>query len=298
MTAWDLHTGKKFSQRISPFNVPHQIVDDKVVITGCPVQAFGRPSHVYVWDLSSNHIQEIGSFVSLQLWHVDAIENMFVAFEVNWKSWRKQLPKVQQTKWETKTGQLLDKKIFDLPLPAETPRLGHTQYGGFHPYYTFGHKTATQIFLYDDWPATKLPATMHLEYDYAADRLSVRKVRDCFNNYSSSAYLLPNLVYRSSTKTGRCQVSVFNATTGEVTLHSVQSSTSLNSFPQQKWGAASGNPLEVVFGDREVFGWANDTGVQLWFFNPRFVPDGIPDCDCENCRYSKEIGYCDNLSGP
>ena len=27
------------------------------------------------------------------------------------------------------------------------------------------------------------------------------------------------------------------------------------------------------FGDQEVFGLAGDGGVELWFFNPNFVPD-------------------------
>ena len=32
------------------------------------------------------------------------------------------------------------------------------------------------------------------------------------------------------------------------------------------------------FGDREVFGMASEDGIQLWFFNPNFIPD-IPDLE-------------------
>lgn len=32
----------------------------------------------------------------------------------------------------------------------------------------------------------------------------------------------------------------------------------------------------LFFGDHEVFGVSSEEGVQLWFFNPNFVP-GLPD---------------------
>lgn len=39
----------------------------------------------------------------------------------------------------------------------------------------------------------------------------------------------------------------------------------------------SETPLPL-FGDHEVFGVANEDGIQLWFFNPNFTPD-IPDAE-------------------
>lgn len=70
------------------------------------------------------------------------------------------------------------------------------------------------------------------------------------------AHLTPNLVYNW---TGL--LVVFDASTGTVTQHPFTSPS---------------NPHTKVFGDREVFGLADDKGVHLWFFNPSFVPNHFP----------------------
>lgn len=31
--------------------------------------------------------------------------------------------------------------------------------------------------------------------------------------------------------------------------------------------------FSVIFGDREVFGVANEDGIQFWIFNPNFTPN-------------------------
>ncbi|KAL1974023.1 hypothetical protein VTN31DRAFT_5583 [Thermomyces dupontii] len=129
------------------------------------------------------------------------------------------------------------------------------------------------------------PAAMHLEYDYSVDRLSVRWIREpLFSGiiYDFSACLTPNLVYRFSTMTG--QVAAYNATTGTVTRRSVWfpgnhvlgNRPSLGSNLQWQTEILFDRP-QAVFGDCEVFGLVNDSGIQLWFFNPSFVPDLIPD---------------------
>lgn len=39
---------------------------------------------MFIWDPNSNHLKNIGSFSNLWLWHVEADENMLVAFEIDW----------------------------------------------------------------------------------------------------------------------------------------------------------------------------------------------------------------------
>lgn len=39
--------------------------------------------YVYIWDLSSNGVRKINDFTDLWLWHVNANDDILVAFEVN-----------------------------------------------------------------------------------------------------------------------------------------------------------------------------------------------------------------------
>lgn len=254
------------------------VVGDKVIITDC---TYWGPSPVYVWDLSSNHVQQIGTgnFSNLRMCHVNADESVLVAFEIYMKNPPPEIL-VRQTKWSTTTGQLIEKKIIKLPLPPG-PVVNRCI---FQPYRTYGQKTVTQFF-FDNGTHNNKPAAMHLEYDYTVDRLNVRWIREpIFDTvfYDLSACLTPNLVYRFSTMNG--QIAAYNATTGTVTRRSVLCGKnraigarpilgSILELQREFWS----NKPQAVFGDREVFGWTNANGIQLWIFNPNFALDIIPD---------------------
>lgn len=274
LTAWDLHMKRKRVKRLKVFYSHYTIVGDTVVVAPLPSKVVTCP--VYVWDLSSNHVQKIGSFGDLRLYHLAAAENILVTFEINWE---KPSPEVQQTKWTTTTGQPLERKVFHLPLPADDPikRFEHA----LDTCHTYGHNTVTQ-----SYHATGKYARIHLEYDYADDRLRVRLLHcdkyildEVSQDYS--AYLTRNLVYRCTFETG--EVAVYNSITGKVTLHPIKlpgshalmADTLSNSTFKESEDVDTPFSEEYlqVFGDREVFGMANLTGIQLWFFNPKFAPD-------------------------
>lgn len=265
-----MHTKQTCSQQIP---LPcYEVVGDKAVYTSLPELT----GPIYVWDLSSNHVQKIGNFSHLILYHVDAAENVLVTFDTERID---QPPKVQQTKWATCTGQLLERKIFQLPLP---PDVRIKDAADRDQYRTYGHKTVKQFFTSKD----KL-VIIHLEYNYAADRLNVRKI-DCAEStnektkfsITSHADLSGQLAYHYIKDTR--DIVIQDATAGKATLHPVlasrndviQAPTSPD-FKPQRWGARNTfSPVySAAFGDREVFGLVNRAGVQLWFFNPNFTPD-------------------------
>ncbi|KAL1997088.1 hypothetical protein VTN49DRAFT_7953 [Thermomyces lanuginosus] len=262
MTAYDIRTERKLNQQIPPVYYLETIVEDKVVFNN---DSKGKPCSFYVWDLSSNHVQQIGSFSKPVLYHVEAADNVLVAFEVNWK---KLPPNVQQTKWRMETGQLLAKKTFHLPLPPDLPVNGQFDTMAFYRCHAFGHKSVNQLFL-----VTDTCSTIHLEYDYAADRLNVRWIRtaDLLNLADFKIYLTPYLIYFCTSETS--QVAVYNATTSTVTLHQIQIRRRSSNWILQKFRKTGDQRFVKVFGDREVFGLANEAGVELWFFNPNFVPN-------------------------
>lgn len=57
----------------------------------------------------------IEPFSKLELWHVDADEDVLVTFEIDWKE---HPPTVQQTKWSLARGEQLDRKTFRLSVEA------------------------------------------------------------------------------------------------------------------------------------------------------------------------------------
>lgn len=92
-----------------------------------------------------------------------------MAFEI---AWSKQPPEVQQTKWTTTTGQLLERKTFSLLLPADCPCTTEWAYSWrSDPCSTYGHKPVTRLFRSNDDPDI-----MHIEYNYTVDQLSVRRI--------------------------------------------------------------------------------------------------------------------------
>lgn len=123
---------------------------------------------IYVWDLGLDRIQEIGSFTDLRLWHLDVTEDVLVAFEINLL---KEPAEVCQTKWSTMTGELLDRKAFHLELPAGLVPVDLYDYVCNNGSNTYGHKSVCQLLF-----KTEDRVIIHLEYDYAVDRLSVRSL--------------------------------------------------------------------------------------------------------------------------
>lgn len=79
LTAWDINIKRRIVQQFPGFGVLYPIIEDKIVIVP---MFLAPPTSMYVWDLSSNHIQRIGTFSRICLCHVDAAENVVVAFEI------------------------------------------------------------------------------------------------------------------------------------------------------------------------------------------------------------------------
>lgn len=270
-----MYTGKRLSHQLPDSGCRMFIFEDKVLIARDSKRRFyTRDTPIYVWELSANQVQEIGSFFNLILCHIDAVDDTLVALDLNVDEWP---PLVHQTKWRTTTRQLLDEKNFRLPVPVEPPV--DAQEFDVDSWNTFGHRTVTQLF----FDATHKYPTLHLEYDYLIDRLSVRLIQ-CAEPFSGSAptfsgsgYMSPNLVYHYTD-----QLAIYNANTGAVTLHQV-------------WSHVSESKVVIarVFGDRDVFGIADWSGILLWIFNPTFVPMDIPECDCDECeRLRQRIDSC------
>ena len=92
----------------------------------------------------------------------------------------------------------------------------------------------------------------------------------------SAAILCPRIAY------------ICNSYLSPVQIHDLENGTIKEQWYQlhagevniRKWllrTPFSETPLPL-FGDHEVFGVANEDGIQLWFFNPNFTPD-IPDAE-------------------
>lgn len=239
------------------------------------------PCPVYVWDLSSNHVQEIGEFTYfIELCHLDVQENTLVVFEAVWET---NPLEVHKTKWSTTTGQLLEEKVLHLPLPADGPlERSSTDRGRFRIY---GSKSVAHSI----WSNKDSKVWFYLEYNHSVDKLNVRSIHCCeppgLHYYEVSGARLTRDLFYSFSRKKADYVAVYDASTGKATWHSVRVSTgtSPRSIPEQSWEesvpywseyAYYGFPNKYeVFGDREVFGFAGTHGVELWFFNPDYVPD-------------------------
>lgn len=123
-------------------------------------------------------------------------------------------------------------------------------------------------------------------YDHTVDRLNVRWIKctvpiNKFAFLGSCGSVTPHIIYRWVHQLKG--IGVYNAATGAATVHPYQLDTReisarslLANLPPP------GRPMDnkdiirfslQPFGDREVFGVASEDGMQLWFFNPDFVPD-------------------------
>lgn len=74
LTAWDIYTKQKHDQQVRGSFPLYTIVKDKVVMA--PKSQLAA-SPIYVWDLSSNRVQEVGTFKKLILYHTDPAKNVY-----------------------------------------------------------------------------------------------------------------------------------------------------------------------------------------------------------------------------
>lgn len=153
--------------------------------------------------------------------------------------------------------------------------------------HTYGYKTMTQ--LHNENGDTK--SFIHLTYDHAADRLSTRWIdsveRIAITGWGRTNYPVPYLIYRWAEQPKG--ILVCNALTGTMTVRPYQldirevsardqfSVTSPRAHMMRSDEDRDSFPLGWC-GDRAVLCVASDDGLQLWFFNPDFVPD-IPDAE-------------------
>lgn len=283
VTAWDIPTSRKLGEHKFPWLALHITVAKSIAVIRASYTP--GPDSICVWDLHSDRVNEFGSFLSrMCLCHANADENVLVTFVIDWDV---EPIEMQQTKWSLPDGKQLEQKQFRLPIRGY--HVLETDVAGTMPgqYYTFGDKTTTQAF-----PEEIPHSTAHFSYDYAVDQLSLRWI-DCIepaNDFIFVAlcgFLTPYIAYRWAQQLR--SIAIYNAATGSTTLHAYQldiheiSTRNLLGArlppPSRPNGEhIRGNSVLISFGDREVFGLASDDGMQLWFFNPDFVPD-LPDAE-------------------
>lgn len=266
LIALDTHTERTIDQAFPNTHNLYAVVKDKVVIT--PKKA-EESSLIYVWDLNSNHVQDIHSSAYPRLFHMDATENILVGFDIFWERQPREVLAVRQIKWATTTGQLLETQTVHLPSPAGNSL---SEYA-INVYQTFGHQTVAYLFFYLSNPIDKR-AGVHFEYNHAVDRLTVRWIpgeslyqRISNSHFVFSAYLTPKLLYSFPAEDN--QLGIYNAAKGAVTLHSVPRFSDSAPLYGRRSYYNSGDVK--VFGDREVLGFANHIDVELWLFNPNFT---------------------------
>lgn len=276
MTAWDLHTIQQYA-RPSTFPDPWEykwfaVEKDKVVIYSNLTK-----NNIWVWDLGSNRIREIGNFYFVWLWHLNADENTLVTFEIDWDN----SAEVEQTKW-TLTGQLLERKHFHLPLAGHRVKEDMLVRPERGCYRISSHETVIQLL-------NKIDShVLHLTYDDTIDQLTPRWIEhdepiERFMYVGDLAVLNSDIAYGWRRRLRR--LVIFDAAKGTTILHPYQSDKEEIDFrgmlkpraPQSwRWYEFSErkyNESAMPFGDREVSGLSTEDGVQLWFFDPNFTPD-------------------------
>lgn len=270
LTAWDLRSRRKLSQSIPSFVILHQIVEDKAIFSSNFIE---DNIAMNVWDLSLDQVVEIGRFRGRRLCHMDAAEDVLVIFEIGLED---QTLEVLQSKWKIGTGQLLEKKTLHLPLPLARPV---NAYIGVcrKSWRIYGHKTVAEVYFDED-----SCDTIHFEYDYNLDKVSVRLIRasdsvdKSLSRRSPHKRLAPSLVYRW-TRDG-VQSSIYDTVTGTATPnphHSLDNRviSPPNGLPEAETENTFHNLSLVSFGDRNGYGMAGEGGVEVCFCNPNFVPD-------------------------
>lgn len=282
ISAVDIHTPQRWVGKQFPwptYRVRITIEKDKLVILPFSIdEAFP----LWMWDLRSDRVQTIGSFISkdLDFWHVDADENVLITFEVNWDE---HPLLVHQTRWTLTRGEVLDRKIFRLFLGGRRVSRRDIFLKSHH---NFGRTTEARVRL------KGCHTTIFLIYDHAIQRLSLRwfdstePITDRAGQPGGGPCLAPLLKYGWMSE--HKGIAVWNAATGTTTLHGYQldfrevSAHKRLAAPlpppssdvwARRFAAFFMDSCLSPFGDHEVFGMASDDGIQLWFFNPNFVPD-------------------------
>ena len=195
---------------------------------------------------------------------------------------------MEQTKWTLTTGELLEKKRFRLSLAGHHSRV-HKRWLGMPSgsCYTCKNSAVTESFLLTN----DYKVDIHFLYIHAIDELSARWI-ECNSLHKDNSrlnpffILSPNTVYYWAQKVRK--PAVYDTANGTTTLPLYQLDSRV--FAKRKmydsW-LRNGNQPESEdmelgkiepFGDQEVFGLAGVGGVELWFFNPNFIPD-LPDGD-------------------
>ncbi|KAL1997556.1 hypothetical protein VTN49DRAFT_87 [Thermomyces lanuginosus] len=267
-TVWDMQTSQRLINRLPDYPRLSSFVKDKVVIS---CGHGGVDCSVYIWDLTSNLIQKVeGRFSDPSMLHIAPDEDVLVVFEVNWKM---ATPLVWQSKWSLTTGKLLEEKQFCLPLEGRFHISPHkrTIFRALFFDSTFSYRTVS-------WHALARSngkqADLHLIYDYTADELRARWI-ECAGlhrepyNFNRPAILTPNFTYYFALNIK--QPAVYNVPSSTTTLLPDKLDTRVVAGSESLQGRFA--PFFHSFGDQEVFGLAGEGGVQLWFFNPNFVPD-------------------------
>lgn len=272
MIAWDTRTSTRQIKQLPCIINQIAIEKDKVVIFG------HNPSVIYIWDLSADQIRVLGAYGQRFLWHLDVDGGILVVFESVYAGLKHLTEmQVQQTKW-TLTGKLLDKKQFPYP-PSDRPldklRFMPTLYRNNR---IFGHKAVNRMLSEIDG---KITLTDFL-YDYAIDKLVIRCI-DCpapIDRISFAGYpyefLTPSISYQWNSHL--CQLQIINFANDTSTMRPYQLHT--REVRTRQWLNEHKHQSELkegdhlgLFGNREVFGLISSYGIQLWFFNPKFVPD-------------------------
>lgn len=229
---------------------------------------------IYIWDLRANKVHEVGSFRDVSLWHMDVDKNILVIFQIDWD---RNLPEVQQTK-RTLTGELLDRKHFHLPLSGDWPEGMRFIPARESRRRTFGQKTRTRLFSEIDENGL-----IDLIYDYTLDKLSARwgasEFSKSIRNFGLYQILTPYIAYQWNIT--QRQIEITDVANNTATLHPYQPEVREMGTRRTLWhwkrlGYRPELIYIILFGNCEVFGLLGYDGIQLWFFNPNFVPD-IPD---------------------
>lgn len=278
----DIQTSSGWREKLFPRAIKRLTVEKGklIILPG----SLDGPRPLWIWDLHTDQAKTIGFFQHPDgsFWHMDADESVLVTCDINWDA---DPPLVHQTKWTLARWEVLDWKTFHLSLRGR--RVSNNDIFKIH-HRTYGRKTEAELQLRDGC------TTLYLTYDHVVDRISVRWL-DCAepikNHIGCPCYgipLAPHIYYRWTSLRGG--IAVCDAATDMVTVHPYQldsreiyirhrlSSPPPPSSDRDYFTSFIMSFCLVPFGDREVFGTASKDGMQLWFFNPDFVPD-VPDAE-------------------
>lgn len=122
-----------------------------------------------------------------------------MVFEINW---HKILLEVQQIKWSVTTGRLLGRKQFHLLLFGYNVDERYMEPLGVSSIRTYGRKTVSRLL-----PGNGEEATVDLIYDYAKDKLSVRRNElrpDFDDDCTCCAFMIPNIISTTDATARSC----------------------------------------------------------------------------------------------